>query len=238
MNGRTDVCVCLRRGGQRLRLFASTIAFFVLAGCVGLETRSGDSALLRAQSLALLQTINADLLSNPSATLTLESWCADHRLAEPANVVVRRFRGAIKPLPVALRRKLEVAADTPLGYRHVQLVCGDEVLSEADNWYVPGRLTAAMNRQLNTSDIPFGKVVWPLHFQRRTLSAKLLWSPMPPGWEMSGWQHAGAGVLHIPHFVLRHEAILYTEKQVPFSAVVETYTNGLFDFGPWAKYRD
>jgi hypothetical protein len=28
----------------------------------------------------------------------------------------------------------------------------------------------------------------------------------------------------IPRYVLRHEAILYTPAQVPFSAVVETYT--------------
>jgi len=32
---------------------------------------------------------------------------------------------------------------------------------------------------------------------------------------------------------LRHEAVLYTSAQVPFSAVVETYTGELFDFRTW-----
>jgi hypothetical protein len=38
--------------------------------------------------------------------------------------------------------------------------------------------------------------------------------------------------LAIPQQVLRHEAILYTSAQVPFSAVIETYQAALFDFGP------
>jgi hypothetical protein len=66
----------------------------------------------------------------------------------------------------------------------VRLTCGDRVLSEADNWYVPARLTPEMNRVLDTTDTAFGRAVQPLNFRRRTLSAKLLWSLLPPGWEM------------------------------------------------------
>jgi len=32
---------------------------------------------------------------------------------------------------------------------------------------------------------------------------------------------------------LRHEAVLSSDANTPFSAVVETYTNSLFDFGAW-----
>jgi hypothetical protein len=64
------------------------------------------------------------------------------------------------------------------------LRCGPTILSEADNWYVPERLTAQMNRTLDTSDAPFGKVVQPLHFRRHTMSSTLLWLPLPEGWEM------------------------------------------------------
>ena len=34
-----------------------------------------------------------------------------------------------------------IGPDEPVAYRHVRLRCGDHVLSEADNWYVPSRLT-------------------------------------------------------------------------------------------------
>jgi hypothetical protein len=115
-------------------------------------------------------------------------------------------------------------------------MCGTHVFSEADNWYVPGRLTADMNQRLDSTDEPFGKVVQPLHFQRRTQSAELLWSPLPPGWEMSGAQAAAAvdrSSLRVPDAVLRHRAVLVNAAQQPFSAVVETYTNQLFEFGSW-----
>ncbi len=205
-----------------------------LAGCAAAPVRKDYVA--RVELLALIETLNADLLSHDSATLTLERWCADHRLADPARIVARRLHDAAKPIPDDLRAKLAVDAAEPIAYRHVQLMCGAHVLSEADNWYVPGRLSAEMNRRLDTTDEPFGKVVKSLGFQRRTLSAKLLWSPLPRGWEMSG-PNAGREPLRIPHALLRHEAILYTSAQVPFSVVVETYTDQLFAFR-WDAFRE
>ncbi|HEX8108868.1 MAG TPA: hypothetical protein VF516_14150, partial [Kofleriaceae bacterium] len=41
----------------------------------------------RLEALALLQTLNAELLSHDSATLTLDRWCDAHHLAAPAKVV-------------------------------------------------------------------------------------------------------------------------------------------------------
>ena len=49
---------------------------------------------VRLEALALLQTLNADLLSHDSATLTLDRWCAAHRLASPARIVAERVHGA------------------------------------------------------------------------------------------------------------------------------------------------
>ncbi|MGA0586972.1 hypothetical protein ACO2Q2_07570 [Dyella sp. KRB-257] len=43
-----------------------------------------DTALARTEALALLQTLNADLLSHDSATLTLERWCGAHGMASTA----------------------------------------------------------------------------------------------------------------------------------------------------------
>ncbi|MFC5436401.1 hypothetical protein ACFPME_07515 [Rhodanobacter umsongensis] len=190
-----------------------------------------DTPLGRTQALALLQTLNADLLSHDSATLTLERWCGAHHMASPARVIAQRVRGGDKPLPRDLRTQLAIDANEPVKYRRVQLKCGDRVLSEADNWYLPNRLTAAMNRQLDSSDVPFGKVVRPLHFRRETLSAELLWSPLPAGWELQRTQtQSAAGALAIPHFVLQHRALLFTGDGRPFSALVETYTGQVLAF--------
>ncbi|MEY2149828.1 hypothetical protein AB7849_02795 [Rhodanobacter sp. 115] len=190
-----------------------------------------DTVLARTQALALLETFNADLLGHDSATLTLERWCAAHGMATPATVLAYRVRGRDKPLPPDMRQRLDVGADEPVRYRRVRLACGDHVLSEADNWYLPNRLTAAMNDQLDHSDVPFGKVVRPLHFRRKTLSARLLWSPLPAGWEMRATPlPAGTGRLAIPHEVLQHRALLYDAAGHPFSALVETYTDQVLAF--------
>jgi chorismate-pyruvate lyase len=217
---------------------ATAWAVLLLSACTLAPQRAEQDRLARTQVLALVQGLNADLLSHDSATLTLERWCATHHLAEPARVVAQRVRGDAKPLPPALRERLAIDAAEPVAYRRVRLACGSHVLSEADNWYVPSRLTTDMNYRLDTTDEPFGKVVHALGFQRRTIAADLLWSPLPAGWEMSPQTDAERAPLRIPHALLRHEAVLFTAAQQPFSAVVETYTNHLLDFGPWADRLD
>jgi chorismate-pyruvate lyase len=192
-----------------------------------------DSATGRLEALALLQTFNAELLSHDSATLTMERWCGEHRMAAPAKVIAQRVVGASKPLPDELRARLAIGPNEPVRYRRVLLRCGSHVLSEADNWYVPSRLTAAMNDQLDHTDTPFGRVVLPLHFRRQTLDATVLWSPLPAGWEMGGQAiPSGRDTLSIPHQVLQHRAVLYAADNRPFSTVIETYTEQVLGFAP------
>ena len=192
-----------------------------------------DNLVGRLQALALLESLNADLLAHDSATLTIERWCADHRLADPARIVAERVSDAAKPASAEVREALDVKPGEPLGYRRVRLKCGDHVLSEADNWYVPARLTPEMNHALETTDTPLGKAVAALHFRRHTLSADLLWRPLPKGWEIGATpvpQEAGA--LTIPDHVLEHRAVLSTPDGEPFSEVVGTYTGEVLDFPP------
>jgi chorismate-pyruvate lyase len=187
----------------------------------------------RLEALALIESLNANLLAHDSATLTLERWCADHRLADPAQIVAERVHDVDKAATADVRAALEVKPDEPLGYRRVRLKCGDRVLSEADNWYVPARLTPEMNHLLETTDTPFGKAVAALHFRRHTLSADLLWRPLPKDWEMSAAAAPeAAGALAIPDRVLEHRAVLSTPDGEPFSEVVETYTGEVLAFPP------
>jgi hypothetical protein len=190
-----------------------------------------DNFTSRLEVLALLETLNADLLSHDSATLTLDRWCGDHQLASPAHIVANLVRGADKEPTAEQRQLLGVSSSEQVRYRRVRLSCGDHVLSEADNWYVPSRLTPDMNKTLDTTDTSFGRVVRPLHFHRHTLSAKLLYSPLPKNWEMDApmmEQHDAA--LAIPHAVLEHRAVLALPNGTPFSEVVETYTSEVLDF--------
>jgi hypothetical protein len=192
-----------------------------------------DSFVARVEALALLQTLNADLLSHDSATLTLEGWCGSHRLASPPAMVAERVAGVDKAATEQQRRELGVSPTDTVRYRRVKLLCGAVVLSEADNWYVPARLTPEMNRLLDTTDTPFGRAVQALHFQRHTLSATLLWQPLPEGWEMNPAASGNSsGKLVAPAGVLQHRAVLTLPDGTPFSEVVETYTGNVLAFPP------
>jgi chorismate-pyruvate lyase len=202
-----------------------------------------DTFVARIEVLALLETLNSELLSHDSATVTLERWCEAHRLAAPPRIVAIRVPGVEQPPSPQQRQELAVTASETVRYRHVKLLCGAVVLSEADNWYVPGRLTPEMNKLLDTTDSPFGKVVQPLHFERHTQSSELLWRPLEEGWEMAPPPPSAAGAkrntagglatpsrLLIPPKLLEHRAVLTLPDGTPFSEVVETYTEGVLAF--------
>lgn len=196
-----------------------------------------DGPTTRLEALALLETLNSDLLSHDSATLTLDRWCEDHRLASPARIIAEFVHGVGKAPSAEQRQILGVSPSEPIRYRQVRLSCGGHVLSEADNWYVPSRLTPEINHMLDTTDIAFGRAAQSLKFRRHTLSAKLLWSPLPHNWEMSSTlTKPNARVpLAVPHHVLQHVAVLTLPDGQPISQVVETYTEEVLDF-PQPKF--
>ncbi len=200
-------------------------------GTVQGTARWPDTLTTRVEALALLETLNADLLSNDSATLTLDRWCESHKMASPAKIVAELVHGGDKEPSEEVRQLLGVSATEPVRYRHVRLHCGSHVMSEADNWYVPARLTPEMNQSLDTTDTAFGRAVQALHFRRRTLSAQLLWSPLPQGWEMgAAIPKPASGPLQIPPQTIQHRAVLAVPDGTPFSVVVETYTNEVLNF--------
>jgi len=192
-----------------------------------------DTYVARLQALALLQTFNAELLASRSSTLTLEVWCRDHRLAAEPRIVAEVMEGVSKTPTAEQRQRLQLSEHEEVKYRRVQLRCGSRILLEADNWYVPGRLTPEMNRLLETTDTPFGKAVQPLQPYRQTFAVKVLWSPLPDGWERGPVpSRNGSGVLAIPGALLEHRAVLYTREHKPFSEVDEIYQRQLLAFPP------
>jgi len=164
---------------------------------LGLSTASG------AQAPDALRRLKAEILASPSATQTLTVYCARLGLADPAVIRALRNRGMDRKADGRVRRLLQVGPGEPVRYRRVRLSCGDQVLSDADNWYVPARLTAEMNSTLDGTDTSFGTVVKPLNFQRRTL---------------------GTESLHDGRHVFRVTALLVNRDGLPFSLVQENYS--------------
>jgi chorismate-pyruvate lyase len=171
----------------------------------------------RAAARDALARFEAALDATDSASEALRRWCVDNHIADPAVIRAERVRDVDKPADADVRQALGAAPDEALRYRRVRLRCGDRVLSEADNWYRPGRLTTAMNETLDATDRPFGVVVGPLGFHRKTLGVDWLFDPMRAS--------AVAGTLVAPPAVLRHRAVLIAADGAPFSLVAETYTD-------------
>jgi hypothetical protein len=199
-----------------------------------------DTPRSRLAALALIETLNAELLASPSATLTLERWCAAHGLAQPPEVHAQTLASAADEADPAVRADLNLQPGELVIHRRVALRCGEHLLSVADNWYVPARLSTAMNGQLQHSQLPFGKVVQPLHPYRRTLSARLLWSPLPQGWEQGNAADATAAAaagakvagkaLQLPQELFEHRALMSGSDHRPIAELRETYQRGVLDF--------
>src|SRR5262245_35314533 len=78
-----------------------------------------DSYLTRLEARRIIQTRNGELLASRSATLTLEKWCADHRLAAEPKILAKLIRGKEKPASPETRQRLQVSAEEPVKHRHV-----------------------------------------------------------------------------------------------------------------------
>ena len=156
---------------------------------------------------ATLTRFERTLAANDSATLALQQWCSTRRIASPAEIVADTDRSAMEAPSPATRAALGVNPDEPLAFRHVRLRCGIAMLSDAKNWYVPARLTPAMNMALETTRTPFGTVVRPLGFRRERLeSLRGRAAECPAG------------------TVLSHRAVLRLADGQPISLVIECYT--------------
>jgi chorismate-pyruvate lyase len=220
-----------RRSDRGLLTRAGVLAAALTLAWGGLAQGQDGGAMAtcrdRLEALALMQTLNARILGSRSATASLEAWCGARHLAPEPKVTARLIPGAAKAPTAEQLQRLQVASADEVKYRRVQLVCGGHVLSEADNWYVPGRLTPEMNRLLETTDTPFGRAVQALEPYRQTFSARLLWVPLPEGWEgrLAGEVCEGAeGPVAVPAYLFEHRAVLYTGDRRPFSEVGERYT--------------
>jgi hypothetical protein len=223
--------------GSWWRLFVVLSFLSAIASPSGASAQNAvswpDTFAARLEALALIETLHATLLAARSATFTLDKWCADHNLGGEPKIRAHLIRGLDKPIATEQRERLQIDQNEPVKFRHVELTCGDRVLSEADNWYVPSRLTPDMNRLLETTDTPFGRAVAALTPFRHTFAAEVLWKPLDDGWELRPHpaDHPEQR-LQIPARLLEHRALLYTPDLKPIAEVDENYTGENLKFAP------
>src|SRR6201999_3275145 len=79
-----------------IRAVLGLLAVLTFAGAAEAAQPWQDSFETRLAALALLQSLNADLLSHDSATLTLDRWCGAHHLADPATITAERIHDVDK----------------------------------------------------------------------------------------------------------------------------------------------
>ncbi|EJU11814.1 hypothetical protein LH128_16905 [Sphingomonas sp. LH128] len=164
------------------------------------------SATSPAMPAATLEQFETVLRRHDSATLALEEWCGMRGVTDPRITAQTLATGGEAP-PAAMREHLRLADGETFALRNVRLSCGGAVLSVAWNWYVPARLTPAMNEALRVTNTPFGKVVAPLGFKRRPLATV-----------------AGPAENCPADTISTHQAMLVLPDGRPLAYLVECYT--------------
>ena len=207
----------------------SLAALFLAPGASANAGSLPDTFLARIEALASMQTLNAEILASRSATTTLDAWCARQGLG--GAIRAERVHGPDKPPRQDIRQHLAVGPDETIAYRRVRLTCGAHVVSEADNWYIPARLSPDMNRLLETTDTPYGKVVANLKPTRRTLGAEVLWEVLPSDWATHPPppDHPDE-TLDVPLILFEHHAIVVDAENRPLAEVEEHYTRDILPF--------
>ena len=83
------------------RVMAVPIAISCVLSAVSTAATWTDTPVTRLEALALIESLNAEILSSSSATLTLERWCRDHALADPPQILAHRVDAIAAPPKLA-----------------------------------------------------------------------------------------------------------------------------------------
>jgi len=155
------------------------------------------------------------LLESHSASAVLADWIlgadeAAHRLA------ARKLQSQECPATADQRARLAVTEPKALHHRRVCLVAAGRVLSVADNWYVPARLSSDMLARFIHGVTPFGAAIVELGPRRKTLSVEriahleeLVEGERPPAW------------------LLKVRALVIDRHDRPLCEVSETYSRNI-----------
>jgi chorismate-pyruvate lyase len=141
------------------------------------------------------EALHEALLASASATAVVRQMFGDP-------VEIQRMPAVAEPPDADICADLASDPDA-IVHRRVTLRAAGRAVSEADLWYVPGRLPPDMAEALATTNIPFGTIVAPLRPSRELASFRFCHPP--------------------EHSVLEHRALLRDANGNPIAFVHERY---------------
>jgi len=163
----------------------------------------------------LMHALSERILRSDSATEELEQWCSERGIGDGRIVALCARHAAPEICDDESLEELypgDVRGQTK--FRSVQLVTAGIVVVEALNWYFPDRLTLEMRETLETTNIPFGRVVKPLKPKRRTFLVR----------RCAPEQIYGTKAPTDPAAIaFEHRAVLYGEGDAPLAVVHERF---------------
>jgi chorismate-pyruvate lyase len=170
---------------------------------------------------ALIQELSRRLCNTPTATATLFAWCEEHRLSSGPVTVICRCRCQAPAVARDVLTELKPLPREPVAYRSVQLVRGGLPLVDAENWFIPHRLSPDMRDALEATDIPFGDLIAPLSPMRRTLSVRA--REFPVEIPVSHLLETQRVEQQHPEAILRIDAVVISGSGLPLAYVRENF---------------
>jgi len=214
-----------------LLLSASTGAAAPTASTTPTSASWPTDVMARLEATALLQSLNVELLTSDSEQQTLGRWCSSHGLVSNPQISIERVLDAEERPTEAQRKMLATSAKEPIRHRKVQVLCGATVLLEADDWYLPSRVSAQVNALIESTALPF-ETAQIGHFRRRIVSATILWPQLPELWGLGTEESAteSQAMRPPPARVLTHHVLVTLPDGTPFGEAKENYMRSVLAF--------
>jgi chorismate-pyruvate lyase len=172
---------------------------------------------------ALVRELSEHLLHASTATEALHTWCAARSLSAGPITVAKQAPDRPCYPDDDMLDELRLDRHERIGYRRVQLVRGQLVLSEADNWFVPDRLPPEVRELLETRNMPFGTAIAQLQPWRRTYFVRF--AELSAAWEAGAEE--SSFVLSPAMTILEHKAVVLDRNRRPLAVVSERYRAAL-----------
>jgi hypothetical protein len=164
-----------------------------------------------ADIAALVRELSEHLLNASTVTEGLRAWCAARSLGTGPITAVKHAPNRGRHPDDDMLDELRAEQNERIAHRWVQLVRGQLVLADTDNWFVADRLPPEVRDLLEATDIPFDAAIGPFRPARRTLFVGFAeWTDPAPSMT-----------------VLEHKAVVLDRDGWPLSVISERYRASL-----------
>jgi chorismate-pyruvate lyase len=180
-----------------------------------------------------IHSFSEKILRSNSVTEQVEWWCGKYNIGDGRLAALCARNAPPEVMDDESRETLYTyKSHGKIGFRRIRLVTADITLVDAVNWYFPDNLTSDICHQLDTTDIPFGRVISHLNPKRRAFFA---WHATPEDLVDR------RGLIDPTSIAFEHRAVVYREDRVPLAVVHERFRMTLFlsvpGFKPAARIK-